>query len=317
MNPAVRMETAADWLLRLREDTLSEQELSQWLEWCEAHPENLAAFEELQALWQAAGDHAPRETKVRERVWVRPVALAASVAVLVAGAAFVVLNRAPGTVQTMADVDRVATPVAQNRDAILPDGSQVTIGARSLLEVQFTPSGRQLELSEGQAYFKVERDRTRPFVVDAAGLRIQAIGTAFDVRHGVNAVIVTVQEGAVKVSRAGGAYISQLNAGRQLTFDLAAGQAREVQADPAVAVAWRSGRLEFTGDSLETVIASVNRYSPRPVVLGDPSLGGLKFTGTVFVDSIDASLDALEQVFPLSIHRDGQRIVLEALPLTK
>lgn len=317
---AERLEAAGHWLLRLREDSLSEREMSEWIEWCESNPDNLAAFEELHALWRAAGEHppvAPKKAGVRnERRLQLPVyrfALAASVAIILMSAALLLFNRQPSTsIQTIAAIDRVATPVAQNREALLPDGSHVAIGARSLLEVDFTPTRRQLQLREGQAFFRVERDKTRPFIVDAGSLQIAAIGTAFDVRHGAHTVIVTVQEGVVEISRssASRADTSRLTAGQQFTFDSVTGQVRQTSTDPEVALAWRAGRLEFTGDSLETVIASVNRYSQRPIVLSDPALGKLNFTGTIFTDSIDVSLDALEQVFPISIQRDDKQTIL-------
>ena len=58
------------------------------------------------------------------------------------------------------------------------------------------------------------------------------------------------------------------------------------------------------------MIASVNRYSVRPIVLEDPALAQLTFTGTVFVDAIDASLDAMQQVFPLRVQRAALEIVI-------
>ena len=78
--------------------------------------------------------------------------------------------------------------------------------------------------------------------------------------------------------------------------DSSTGATRRSIVDPQMATAWRAGRLEFAGDSLATVIASVNRYSVRPIVLEDPALAQLTFTGTVFVDAIDASLDAMQQI---------------------
>ena len=52
----------------------------------------------------------------------------------------------------------------------------------------------------------------------------------------------------------------------------------------------------------------------RPIALGDSSLGKLTFTGTVLVDSIDASLDAMQQVFPLEVHRSEHQVILIKRP---
>jgi transmembrane sensor len=117
----------------------------------------------------------------------------------------------------------------------------------------------------------------------------------------------------VEAGNAGAARV-RAAAGAQLVFDAHTGTVHESPVDPAVALAWRAGRLEFIGDRLDVVIASVNRYSTRPVVLADSRLGALAFTGTVFVESIDASLQALEQVFPVSVRHEPDVILITARP---
>ncbi len=331
-NPSA-MEAAATWLLRLREDTLSDAEMSQWIEWCEANPENLRTFEELQSLWRLAGEHppAPQMTahllrgdgpsgrrfsvlpfRGRQRSWTWAVAVPAVLALAVACGWFVA-RTGPWTAENkvslekIAAVDSVKTPAAQNRQGLLPDGSHVDLGARTVLDVDFSDVRRQLELRDGQAFFQVMQDKSRPFVVSVGEIQIVALGTAFDVRRTAAQVAVTVQEGTVKMIRGGDALTA--TAGYQLIFTPASGKVRKSLVDPAMALAWRSGRLEFTGDPLDVVIASVNRYSRQPILLGDVALGKLTFTGTVFTDSIDASLDAMEQVFPIRIRRTSTEIV--------
>jgi transmembrane sensor len=209
-------------------------------------------------------------------------------------------------------IDLVSTPLAMNQEAVLPDGSRVDLGARSALDVEFTGTQRRLELRNGQAFFRVKHDTLHPFVVEAGRVRVTAVGTAFDVRKTATQVAITVQEGTVEVmNEAGtGAAPVRATAGYQLVIDRSTGTTRRSIVDPEMATAWRSGRLEFAGDPLEVVIASVNRYSARPVVIEDPVLGKLSFTGTVFVDAIDASLDAMQQVFPLRVERSAHEILL-------
>lgn len=317
-----RLRTAGDWLIRLEEDDLSEAEVQSWIEWCEADGRNLAAFESLQPLWHGARAHAPQPAArlVRRRsIW--PVALAASFVVLAVAAGIVFEVQRRGGPTRVAEIDLVQTPVAGNRQAVLPDGSQVEVGARSMVSVDFASESRRLHLQSGEAFFQVKRDRTRPFVVEVEGLRIVAIGTAFNVRRSGSEVAVTVQEGIVEVRRVADTSAPgqsgttgralRAAAGQQLVFDSRSGDIRESLVDPAVALAWRTGRLEFTGDSLRSVVASVNRYTRHPIVLDDPGLETLTFTGTVFFDSIDAWVDSLPQIYPVSVDRSGGTIVLE------
>lgn len=311
---AQRLEAAGFWLIRLQEDVLTEAEMSDWIEWCEHDPKNLEAFDHLHALWQSAAVQLPAAARkpllhARVPLW---GALAASVVLMLAvSAIFLAIGQWPASGR-IADRDLVQTPVALNQPATLPDGSHLEIGGRSSVAVDFTAAARRLQLREGEAFFQVRHDTVRPFVVEVADLRIVAVGTAFNVRRAGTQVAVTVQEGMVEVSRSaagdlasipGDAEPMRVVAGRQLVVDVQSGKVRESLIDPEVALAWRSGRLEFTGDSLDTVVASVNRYAARPITLADPQLGELTFTGTVFFESIDAWLDGLQQVFPVAVDR--------------
>lgn len=312
---AQRLEAAGLWLIRLQEDSLTEGEIADWIEWCERDPQNLQAFEQLRSLWQVAAEHlpAPRKRLLHTRVplW---AALAASVVLAVAASAVFLVSGRWSAAERIAATDLVETPVARNQPATLPDGSHLEIGARSIVSVDFTGGMRRLQLRDGEAFFQVKHDKVRPFVVEVNDLRIVAVGTAFNVRRAGAQVAVTVQEGMVEVSNSGDdaahaaidlARPMRVEAGQQLVVDARSGEIRESVIDPAVALAWRSGRLEFTGDSLDTVVASVNRYAQRPVKLADPTLGELTFTGTVFFEDIDAWLDGLQQVFPVAVDRSG------------
>ena len=64
----------------------------------------------------------------------------------------------------------------------LPDGTKVNINSASQISYphDFNGEKRIVEL-DGEAYFEVNPDKERPFVVKAAGLEITVLGTAFDV----------------------------------------------------------------------------------------------------------------------------------------
>lgn len=333
---ARRTQAASNWLITLGEPDVAETTVSEWIEWCESDPRNLRVFEQMQSLWRAAALHAPDAQQLaglrrpdaplsaerrRLRIPTRftRFAIAASIVTLcvvvwIAGGSPGIRSMPDGAEHT-ARIDSVQTPAATNQQAVLPDGSHVDMGARSILDVDFTGTQRRLKLRHGQAFFRVKHDATHPFVVDAGDIRVIAVGTAFDVRRSGAEVSVTVQEGTVEVQNDGSTMAPvRATAGYQLVFDTATGAMRRSIVDPEMALAWRDGRLEFAGDTLDAVIDSVNRYAPRPIVIADPALGKLTFTGTVFVDSIDSSLDAMQQVFPLQVRRSAHEIILVKRP---
>lgn len=82
----------------------------------------------------------------------------------------------------------------------LPDGSIVELKPGSVIEVHFGTNARGVTLERGEAFFQVAKN-TRPFVVSAKGVGVRAVGTAFSVQLGIQAVEVLVTEGTVEVGR--------------------------------------------------------------------------------------------------------------------
>ncbi|MDM1443986.1 FecR family protein [Myroides odoratimimus] len=80
---------------------------------------------------------------------------------------------------------------------ILPDGTAVTLSSNSTLIVsnEFNQSNREIKLL-GEAYFKVAKDASRPFIISSDNFETQVLGTSFWVKPN----IVEVSTGRVKVS---------------------------------------------------------------------------------------------------------------------
>src|SRR5687768_3375945 len=56
---ARRLQQASEWLIRLQEDDVADEEIVQWIDWCEAHLDNRKAFQDLLPLWEAFDDRKP------------------------------------------------------------------------------------------------------------------------------------------------------------------------------------------------------------------------------------------------------------------
>jgi transmembrane sensor len=200
------------------------------------------------------------------------------------------------------------TPLAINRDIALPDGSSVVLGAESELKASFTASFRRVELSDGEAYFKVEHDEQRPFYVRAGNLTIRDVGTAFDVSKTGQRITVTVAQGHVRVTEAGSGTEESaaentvdIVAGQQVLYSPGMAGLRVARVDPADALGWREQRLQFVNEPLAAVIANINRYAQHPLKISDPAIDRLSFTGTVDLHSLDRWLAALQTIFPVRV----------------
>ncbi|MBS0417838.1 MAG: FecR domain-containing protein [Proteobacteria bacterium] len=317
--------TAAwDWLLRLREEAVTQDDLTQWLRWYEADERHKQAFDEAQAFWHssaqalegpgaltiadllnratapAPGALAPAPGALQPRAQSRSK-LRFSVGI---AACFLALVMAVVVFERPRPRPHASTsPPTLVEKSVLPDGSRLELAPRSQLELQFTPEERTVKIGDGEAYFSVAHNRARPFVVHVGSLKVRAVGTAFNVRKAASHVVVTVSEGTVEVSGAGsGSNLQRLTAGQQLTLIQGRGAQSVVEpADLPHALAWRQGRLEYQNEPLASVIADVNHYREHPVIVQDEAVGQILYSGTVFTAQTDVWVNALPRVFPVRL----------------
>jgi transmembrane sensor len=308
-----RLDEASQWLLRMQDPKRTDAELNEWLRWIDADPENFAEFERLQRDWKdldaLKGDELAPTPRQKSVAWRRAWALAAGVVALAVAVGVAQYLRAPSS----APGQQLAAATT-SRAATLPDGSKMILGVQSRVNMDFNGPKRQLDLSSGEAYFKVRHDKARPFVVQAGEVSVTAIGTAFDVRREHERVTITVEEGTVEVSsRASGKrpVTWRAEAGYQLIYSTRDRTASLASVDPANELAWRDGELAYVREPLGSVVENLNRYSSRRIVIEDPEIAALPFTGTAFASSVDDWLAGVEQAYPITArHTDSGDIVL-------
>ncbi|MEZ5709038.1 MAG: FecR domain-containing protein [Blastomonas sp.] len=205
------------------------------------------------------------------------------------------------------------TRIGERSTFSLPDGSTLELNTNSLVRVTYTKGRRALTLERGEAFFKVAHDSDRPFVVRSSDNVVTALGTAFSVRLDGAKVTVTLLEGKVKVERFGAGaastsatpvQVTSLVPGQQLAAS-ANGRFHVSNANVVQAASWREGRLIFEDQRLSDVLAEVNRYTTRKLVIGDADISGLRISGTLWTDSADTFVPSLEAAFPVVIRQDA------------
>ena len=338
------LEIASDWVVRIQGGELSSHELDAWIEWINASPDHRRAFDDAQEMWQDMGtlkhiqepsdsdvardryDAAstiaawraqhPRDRQQSPSKW--PFAIAALV-ILGLGT----LSVFQWLQDRTAPQTRYRTVVAQHQTVALPDGSSVELGAATDIDVRYTDVERRIELHDGIAYFAVEHDASRPFVVIANGGTVRALGTEFSVQRTEQSVTVVVTDGLVEVHKpatAASASIDtrrrpvrvQLPAGQKVSYVAGAGLQLPSVTDVEAATAWRDGRLVLHGRTLDEAIADINRYSSLPVEIGSAEVGAFQVSGYVRTDNVDGWLTGLEAVFPVDVDVQDDRVVIRS-----
>jgi transmembrane sensor len=300
---------ASEWFIDFRAGDVDGEARVRFIEWLRRSPEHIQAYLEVSGVWSELPSSDPEgrfdiaaliararnepdvirlsqviprlpptpavaEPRVVRKLSRRPVLAAAALALLTSiTALFLWID---------ADTARsYSTAIGEQRTIQLLDGSTVELNARSRIQVRLSDHRRDVALLEGQALFRVAKDKQRPFVVQAGDAQVRAVGTEFDVYKKQTGTVVTVVEGRVETySGSAGADAAAviLSAGEQLTV-LPHAVTQPTRADTVAATAWVQKRLIFEETPLSEVAEDFNRYNRRPLAIDDAQLQTLKISG--------------------------------------
>lgn len=300
------IEEAADWFARKRSGKMTAEDLQALHVWLTSDPTHAAAFQEVSGAWDAVGAMRsdPEILSVREQArrarplgWRAGIAAAIGVAVLGGWSVLGSGGYVPAPTLLTGGEQAFRTGVGQTATVRLRDGSLVTLDTDSVVRAKETDDRRTLRLMRGQAFFKVAKDKRRPFTVAAGDKLVTATGTAFSVRLQQKAVEVTLVEGRVRVEAARPpveiarnaprfSEATEMNPGSKLV----AAQDHDWtldKVDPAKATSWMEGQLIFEDRPLAEAAAELNRYSAKKIVIRDPAIAGAKIVSVVKAGDVD------------------------------
>jgi transmembrane sensor len=209
------------------------------------------------------------------------------------------------------------TATGEQRSVTLDDGSVVELNSQSRLLARLSEAERVVELTEGEAIFRVVRDPKRPFRVRTGVTEIVALGTAFNVNANQARTVVTVLEGRVRVSErvrgvpaTGAAALIEdieLSMGEQLTVGVDIPAIRIALQDTGKVTSWTQRRLIFEDMTVSEAATEFARYSSRRIRIDDERIAARKITG-VFDATDPASLVEFlraDETVEVRAERDG------------
>lgn len=195
---------------------------------------------------------------------------------------------------------------------LLSDGTLVYLNAMTTLSfpVHFAGDTREVEL-EGEAYFEVKKD-TRPFVVRTKEVRIQVLGTQFNVSAYPEdaAVKTTLVQGSVKVEARRTDKRVILQPSRQAVFCKTSGklEMKEVKVDEYIA--WKNGKFDFRDWRLEDMMNYLARWYDVEVSYQNEALKEMRFGCYINrYSEIRPILEFLEKTGKIRVSLNGKNIL--------
>lgn len=204
---------------------------------------------------------------------------------------------------TRLDPAQIVSQLGEIRTITLSDGSRVTLDTDSKLGIAYSAGERRLTLARGRARFDVAHEATRPFVVMAGNGMVIAHGTIFDVDVQGQRMTVSLLRGSVEVREAASGKGRLLAPGQRLVLEQRTPAGAPI-ALPASETRWPTGMLSFEDAPLSEVVAAANRYNSIKIVLADPAIGALRFTGAFTATDAPGLARMLAATFNLGLSRD-------------
>jgi len=308
--PAAVRTQAAEWLVALQAEDVSDETRALWRQWRKAHPDHERAWHRIESFGQTLQGLPPGLAQMlnapvspRRRQAIKALACV----LFVGGAAWVAEDSVPWRLW----VADKRTGTGERADLTLQDGTLVQLDASSAVEVLFDAEARMLRLLAGEIMVTTASDpmtgagagQSRPFIVQTAQGRLRALGTRFSVStlgdEASGASRVSVFEGAVEIRpRLAPDAPLVLRAGEQgrLTRDLA--ETGGVVDESAAA--WTRGMILAQDMPLEEFLTRLGRYRAGWLVC-DPAVAHFKVTGTYPLADSDLVLDVLAATLPIRV----------------
>jgi len=187
----------------------------------------------------------------------------------------------------------------------LGDGTSVRLGPTSRLRFA-GEKGRRTAWLEGRAFFGVQADSTRPFVVRTSQGNAKALGTRFEVRAEEEGFRVLVVDGKVDVEAGGGA-VSLFEGEMSRSVGGIPPSTQRVD-DIYAHLDWLGPALVFQKTPLDRALREINRRYGMQVILGDSTLGDLTVTATFTDRSGEEVIYVLCEIVNAECTTDGDEV---------
>jgi ferric-dicitrate binding protein FerR (iron transport regulator) len=278
-----------------------------------SYPAILDSEESFEKLYARLGrPSAVTATRSRQFSWSIYLKVAASLLVVLSVMALLWHLEAPSRKPVQAIWIEKENPKGQKSKIFLEDGSFVWLNSSSKIRyVKGFTVGQRTVYLEGEAFFDVAHDPSRPFVVMADHTRVEALGTSFNVReHDEDGTVtVALTEGKVKVSDSENPEQEHvvIQPGQRVMH----GKSLEVSSfHYASEIAWKDGVIHFHNAGLEEITARLSAwYGVEFIVQGKPDVAW-KYSGQFADESLDNVLKAIGYAELFNHTIDGDTIYI-------
>ncbi len=211
--------------------------------------------------------------------------------------------------------ESVYTAEGNKMSIVLPDETKVWLNADSRLTYAsnfMAGEDRQVYL-EGEAFFDVTPDASRPFIVNTSGIAVKVLGTAFNVKSYPNdqRIQTTVVRGKVSVESTGkkNGQLVMLSPNQRAVFTKGSEKiVREEKVDSEEDTLWKDGWIIFDNKPFGYIIETLERWYDVQIIMEDSHSLSCTFSAKFKDKSLEEVLDIFKNTEPINYTIDGSKV---------
>lgn len=212
---------------------------------------------------------------------------------------------------------RIVVPEVRLFKIILPDESVVWLNSKSSLSfsTDFKGSSRIVNL-DGEGFFDITKDSSRPFSVIVDGAKVCVTGTQFNVKaYGEdNKIAATLVEGKINigfVNSMGEKEGYEMKKGEQSRYNKEAGGLEVSNVNTAIYTSWKEGVYFFDKQRLEDIMRDLGRWYGLEVIFKESSVKERVLSGKLSrEESPEELLNTFARMVPGHIKIDGRTVTI-------
>ena len=217
------------------------------------------------------------------------------------------------TEQTPIALQTITVPAGQRINITLADGTNVWLNARTTIQypITFNEKERLVKL-DGEAYFDVTKDKSKPFIVQTNNYNVEVLGTKFDVDSYSETEIfeTTLMEGSVRISSLTDANESLMLTPHNKAY-LHDGKLRVKPVDDYTPYRWREGLICFKNETFASIMKDFEKYYGLTIQVKNKNVFKYVYTGKFRqTDGIDYALRVLQKDIKFTYQRDDENQII-------
>lgn len=207
----------------------------------------------------------------------------------------------------------IIVPKGERSSVILPDGSIVKLNSNSQLKFLSTFNSRKVILS-GEAYFDVAHDKAHPFVVETPSVKIEVLGTRFNISSYPNDQQTTtfLESGKVKINSLGQENLI-LNPNEAFVFNKSSHESRKIVMADLRFTDWTKGIMTINGETIGELAKKIERRFNVEITFTDEEVKNHVYTGSIKDENLNTVLEALKFASSIKYKYEGNKIILSSV----